>query len=83
MPVLSETAFAFEIVSQADRVGRHDGTAELRMLENRLQRRQFQQQQQQQRQQDRQVVPLQQKPEVPRVRQNCQIIGRSQVGDCR
>jgi hypothetical protein len=45
---------------------------ELRMLENRIQRQQFQQQQQQFRDQDRQMVP-QPRLEVPQIRPSCQL----------
>lgn len=55
---------------------------DLRALQNRVQRQQFQQQQQQYRDQDRVIV--QPPPVVPRVKPNCQtqIIGSTAVNTC-
>ncbi|KQZ97823.1 hypothetical protein ASD64_16620 [Mesorhizobium sp. Root157] len=68
-------------------IGAQDRTTEMMILQNRLQRQQFQQQQQQFRQQDRQqVVPPQvQRPEVPALGLNCRIevFGNSYVKKCR
>jgi hypothetical protein len=64
-----------------------DRATDLMILQNRLQRQQFQQQQQQFRQQDRQqVVPLQvQRPEVPALGLNCrvEVFGNTYVKNCR
>lgn len=64
-----------------------DRATDIIILQNRLQRQQFQQQQQQFRQQDRQqVVPPQvQRPQVPTLDSDCRIevFGNSYVKKCR
>jgi hypothetical protein len=57
---------------------------DLRALENRLQRQQFQQQQQQLREQDRLSIPLRQAaPQVPVMRPGCQIQVYGNIRTCR
>jgi len=63
-----------------------DNAGQLRALENRIQRQQYQQQQQQYRAQERSVVPLnRQTPQVPVMKPNCQIriYGNATIRDCR
>ena len=86
-PALAGNAWA---VDPAPSVNRNvpviiDRGAELRAMENRLQRQQFQQEQQFNRQLDRrQLVPLQ-RPDVPSVQQNCnvQVFGNTYLKSCR
>jgi hypothetical protein len=59
---------------------------DLRALQNRIQRQQFQQQQQQFREQDRQSIPLNpQPPVVPVIRPGCQtqVYGNRVLSNCR
>ncbi|BAV47858.1 Uncharacterized protein MLTONO_2955 [Mesorhizobium loti] len=72
--VLNPTANGNALVQQND----------LQILQNRVQRQQFQQQQQQYRAQDR-VIVQQPPPVVPQVRSSCQtqIIGNTAVSTCR
>lgn len=57
---------------------------DLRALENRLQRQQFQQRQQQLREQDRLSIPLPQAaPQVPVMRPGCQIQVYGNIRACR
>lgn len=59
---------------------------DLRALENRIQRQQYQQQQQQFREQDRMAIPLNpQPPVVPVIRPGCQtqVYGNRVVSNCR
>ncbi|MEQ1939827.1 hypothetical protein ABMA46_16390 [Mesorhizobium sp. CN5-321] len=63
-----------------------NNAGQLRALENRIQRQQYQQQQQQYRDQDRSAVPLnRQTPQVPVMKPNCQIriYGNRTIRDCR
>jgi hypothetical protein len=59
---------------------------QLRALENRIQRQQYQQRQQQYRAEDRSAVPLnRQTPQVPVMKPSCQIriYGNRTIRDCR
>lgn len=60
--------------------------ADLRALENRIGRQQYQQQQQQFREEDRLSIPLrQERPAVPVIRPGCQVqvYGNRVAGNCR
>ena len=61
-----------------------NNATDLQMLQNRLQRQQFEQQQQQFRQQDR-LLPPQPAPQVPQIKPSCQLpsYGRGTVNNCR
>jgi hypothetical protein len=64
----------------------HDDASDLRALENRIHRQQYQRQQQQFREEDRLSIPLQpQRPAVPIIRPGCQtqVYGNRVVNNCR
>jgi len=89
MPAMSGLAWAAEpVMSINPGISAAQNRAnDLMILQNKLQRQQFQQQQQQFRQQDRQqVVPLQvQRPNVPALGSNCrtEVFGNTYVKNCR
>ncbi len=78
-------AEAVEIrVPTAGAAAMQNGAGDLRALENRLQRQQYQQQQQQLREQDRLSIPLQrQAPQVPILRPGCQVQVYGNIRGCR
>lgn len=84
--MLTGTASAQIVLPSGGGVTLRNDAGDLRALENRIQRQQYQQQQQQFREDDRLSIPLrQQQPEVPVIRPGCQVqvYGNRTVRSCR